>query len=196
MSRLIKHAVLLSSFSLCWLLQSTQSAVAWQDSQSAPQQPPAKSGPQIFKVVNEDGSITYTDTPPANANIVELDIKTQNVVSAIKVPKQQKTKVTKKKTDYSVSITSPAPEATIRNNAGDFTIKATQNSASKAPFYRLIFDGAPVQRNSSGVFKLEGVNRGAHEYKVELTNNKGKTLASSPVQTLYLHQASVFINNN
>jgi len=59
-----------------------------------------------------------------------------------------------------------------------------------------VFDGAPIQRNSSGIFKLEGINRGAHDYKVELTNNTGKTLASSPIQTLYLHQASVFINNN
>jgi len=173
-----------------------QNAFAWQDNQGAPQQPPAKSPTQIYKVVNKDGSITFTDTPPTNATIVELDVKTRNVVSAMKVPEPQKSKVTKKKPNYSVSITSPAPEATIRNNAGDFVIKATQNSASKAPFYRLVFDGAPIQRNSSGVFKLEGVNRGAHEYKVELTNNKGKTLASSPVQTLYLHQASVFINNN
>ncbi|MEC7134744.1 MAG: DUF4124 domain-containing protein, partial [Pseudomonadota bacterium] len=37
--------------------------------------------------------------------------------------------------------------------------------------------------------------RGAHTYKVELTNNTGKTLASSPLQTLYLHQASALINN-
>ena len=196
MTHLTKRALQLLSLSSCCLVLCMQNAFAWQDNQGAPQQPPAKSPTQIYKVVNKDGSITFTDTPPTNATIVELDVKTRNVVSAMKVPEPQKSKVTKKKPNYSVSITSPAPEATIRNNAGDFVIKASQNSASKAPFYRLVFDGAPIQRNSSGVFKLEGVNRGAHEYKVELTNNKGKTLASSPVQTLYLHQASVFINNN
>ena len=196
MTHLTKRALQLLSLSSCCLLLSTQSALAWQDAQNAPEQPPAKSAPQIYKVVNEDGSVTYTDTPPPNADIVELDVKTRNVVSAMKVPKPQKSKITKKKPDYSVSITSPAPEATIRNNAGDFVIKAAQNSASKAPLYRLVFDVAPIQRNSSGIFKLEGINRGAHDYKVELTNNTGKTLASSPIQTLYLHQASVFINNN
>lgn len=160
------------------------------------QQKTQNSPAQIFKVVNEDGSVTYTDTPPPNAETVELDIKTRNVVSAIKTPKTQKVQVKKKKPNYSVSITSPAPEATLRDNAGNIVIKAEQNSAEKAPLYRLIFDGAPVKSNSSGIFKLEGVHRGAHTYKVELTNNTGKTLASSPTQTLYLHQASVFINNN
>ena len=196
MADLTKRVLQLFSMSIYTFILSSQSAFALQDDQDKPDQPPVKGAPQIYKTVNEDGSVTYTDTPPPNANVVELDIKTRNVVSAIKVPKPQKSKVSKKKTNYSVSITSPAPEATIRNNAGDFVIKATQNSASKAPLYRLVFDGAPIQRNSSGIFKLEGVNRGAHNYKVELTNNTGKTLASSPTQTLYLHQASVFINNN
>ena len=149
----------------------------------------------IYKVVGKDGSVTYTDKPQQNAEPLAFDVKTQNVVTAAKVPPPPPAKPAAPKPNYRVVIKSPAPEATIRNNLGEFTISAAQPGAPKAPIYRLIFDDAPLASNSSGVFKLSGIHRGAHTYKVELTNNTGKTLASSPLQTLYLHQASALINN-
>lgn len=150
----------------------------------------------IYKVVAADGTITFTDKPSDNAEPMTFDVKTQNVVDSATTPTilpKQTTSETKR--DYRVSIQSPEPEATIRNNLGEITIRATQSGASKASIYRLIFDDAPFDSNSSGVFKLNGIHRGAHTFKVELVNNKGKTLASSPTQTLYLHQASALINN-
>ena len=149
----------------------------------------------IYKVVGKDGSVTYTDKPQQNAEPLAFDITTQNVVTAAKVTPPPPAKPAAPKPNYRVVIKSPAPEATIRNNLGEFTISAAQPGAPKAPIYRLIFDDAPLASNSSGVFKLSGIHRGAHTYKVELTNNTGKTLASSPLQTLYLHQASALINN-
>ena len=149
----------------------------------------------IYKVVGKDGSVTYTDKPQQNAEALAFDVKTQNVVTAAKATPPPPPKPMAPKPNYRVEIKSPAPEATIRNNLGELTISAAQTGAPKAPIYRLIFDDAPLASNTSGVFKLSGIHRGAHTYKVELTNNTGKTLASSPLQTLYLHQASALINN-
>ena len=149
----------------------------------------------IYKVVGKDGSVTYTDKPQQNAEALAFDVKTQNVVTAAKATPPPPPKPVAPKPNYRVEIKSPAPEATIRNNLGELTISAAQTGAPKAPIYRLIFDNAPLASNTSGVFKLSGIHRGAHTYKVELTNNTGKTLASSPLQTLYLHQASALINN-
>lgn len=148
----------------------------------------------IYKVVAADGSVTYTDRPSADAKPVAFDGKTQNVVTA-SPPPVIRPLVKVKQPSYTVSILSPAPEATVRNNLGEVTIQATQPRAPKAPVYRLIFNDAPYASNASGVFRLKGIHRGAHTFKVELTNNTGKTLASSPLQTLYLHQASALINN-
>jgi hypothetical protein len=149
----------------------------------------------IYKVVAADGSVTYTDRPSVDAKPVAFDGKTQNVVTAAAPPPMPNPQVKAKQPNYTVSIQSPAPEATIRNNVGEITIQATQPSAPKAPIYRLVFNDAPYASNTSGVFRLSGIDRGAHTFKVELTNNTGKTLASSPLQTLYLHQASALINN-
>lgn len=155
------------------------------------------SSQQIYKVVDNEGNITFTDKPSAKAKPVELRGRTQNVASGSKptfVPSPSKVNK-RNKNDFKVAIQAPEPEATIRNNAGDFTITAVQQGKSTASTYRLIFDGAAFASNNSGVFKLQGIDRGAHTYKVELTDNRGKTLASSPQQTLYLHKASVLIGN-
>ena len=178
--------------------QSTQQEVPMkettQDSNSAASST-ASSPKTIYKLTKKDGSVTYTDKPQVNAEPIAFSVKTQNVVTSAKVspPPPPKPKVSKPV--YRVVISSPAPEATIRNNRGEFTITASQTGAPRASTYRLIFDNTPFASNTSGVFKLSGIHRGAHTYKVELTNNTGKTLASSSEQTLYLHQASALINN-
>jgi hypothetical protein len=150
----------------------------------------------IYKVEREDGSIVYTDMPSQNAQPLQFDEKTQNQVTAIPTPKPTTPTRDKIKPNYRVTIASPAPEATIRNNTGNITIRATQPNSPRASRYRLVFDGQAIETNNSGIFQLKGVDRGAHQFKVELTDNKGKTLASSDEQTLFLHQASVFINRN
>ena len=177
--------------------ESTQQEAQESDTEQSGNAAPATatSPMTIYKVVGKDGSVTYTDKPQQNAEALAFDVKTQNVVTAAKATPPPPPKPVAPKPNYRVEIKSPAPEATIRNNLGELTISAAQTGAPKAPIYRLIFDDAPLASNTSGVFKLSGIHRGAHTYKVELTNNTGKTLASSPLQTLYIHQASALINN-
>ncbi|TKB03142.1 DUF4124 domain-containing protein [Alteromonas portus] len=217
MQKMTRNFCLISLLSVsCYGLLSPQAAALNQDSErqitlqetqkdsqnnvapqsaSTPTAATSSSKMTIYKVIGKDGVVTYTDKPQRNAEPLAFDGKTQNVVTAPKVSPLPSPKPVAPKPNYRVVIKSPAPEATIRNNLGEITISAAQPGAQKAPIYRLIFDDAPLVSNSSGVFKLSGIHRGAHTYKVELTNNTGKTLASSPVQTLYLHQASALINN-
>ncbi|MBU2979513.1 DUF4124 domain-containing protein [Alteromonas sp. C1M14] len=149
----------------------------------------------VYKIVKPDGTILYTDTPQSGAEPMELDDYTKNVADPQPVPKPQIPQQEKPTIRYQVSIVSPKPEATLRDNLGNVTITASSSPTFKGQ-YRLTFDNQANWRNSSGTFKLTGVNRGAHTYHVDLIDNKGKSLASSPQQTLYLHQASVLINSN
>lgn len=153
---------------------------------------------QVYKVLQDDGTVLYTDDPVEGSEPIEFNDATQNVSTALArpMPPQPQGQTEKKQPDYQVSISSPAPEATIRDNSGNVTIRAQKTPPNAPARYQLIFDGEARQTNTSGVFALTGVNRGAHEYQVNLLDNKGKTLASTQSQTLYLHQASVLINNN
>ncbi|MBT0585202.1 DUF4124 domain-containing protein [Alteromonas oceanisediminis] len=148
----------------------------------------------VYKVVAEDGSVTYTDAPVSGSTPVDLGrINTAEPLSTgpVVVPAP----VNDKQIQYDVVIVSPKPEATLRNNLGEFTVVA--NATPKpAGAYQLMLDGKAVAANSQGVFKLTGINRGAHQLQVNIVNNTGKILASSPSQTVYLHQASALINSN
>ncbi len=149
----------------------------------------------IYKIVKADGTVLYTDVPQEGAQAVELAGNTDNVANSLPVPDVKAPPQEKPKPDYQVSITSPEPEASIRDNQGNFSISASVTPAYKGR-YRLTFDGQALRMNNSGQFRLTGINRGAHTYHIDIIDNTGKTLASSPQQTLYLHQASVLINNN
>ncbi len=155
----------------------------------------------VYKVVKEDGTILYTDSPIKGSESVTLPPSTENVSESIANPAilsrpSSGDNSSEDDIEYSISITTPEPEATIRNNLGNFTITSTATPADAEGSYQLWFDGSVVDSNSTGMFHLSGINRGAHNYYVEWIDNKGKTLASTEKQTLYLHQASALINNN
>ena len=148
---------------------------------------------QVYKVVQADGTVLYTDTPVEGAESLTLMEDDVNVAaplaspSATPPPPPVEAKVTPR-----ISVSSPEPEATIRNNDGQLTIVATSNL--ETPMYKLLLDGSIVATNNSGIFDLKNLNRGAHSFSVLLTDNKGRTLASTSPQTFYVHRASVFIN--
>jgi hypothetical protein len=194
LSLLLSLGVLCCNVSLAQTTQTTQNENSGTKATESKAQN-AAGNKAIYKIVNSDGTVTYTDKPASQAQPMAFDDKTLNVVNAAKAPVLPPPVPTKAKPQYRVSIVSPQPEATVRNNLGEVTISAKQLGTPKAPLFRLVFDGAPYKSNSSGLFKLKGIHRGAHTFKIELTNNTGKTLASSPTQTLYLHQASALINN-
>ncbi|MCU7555425.1 DUF4124 domain-containing protein [Alteromonas sp. ASW11-19] len=158
--------------------------------------PAALTAQEVYKVEQEDGTILYTDAPVAGGEAVSLPASTANVSGAMGQPKPFSTGTSKKRTNYTVTIATPAPEATIRNNKGNLTITTAAQPGSAGGRFQLKFNGQIVQSNTTGMFRLTGVNRGAHTYSVLWLDNTGKTLASTEEQTLYLHQASALINNN
>ncbi|MCW8107485.1 DUF4124 domain-containing protein [Alteromonas ponticola] len=152
----------------------------------------------VYRVVQEDGTLLYTSEPQPGAVEVMLDGTTKNAVPPLSSQTATRVKplpATKAQPDVQISILSPAPEATIRDNQGNIVIKA-QATANARGQYQLWLDGEAVKTNQTGIFALQNVDRGAHDYQVRFIDNKGKTLASSPQQTLYLHQASALINTN
>ncbi|RDV28959.1 DUF4124 domain-containing protein [Alteromonas aestuariivivens] len=158
----------------------------------------ASAGP-LYKIVKDDGSVVYTDQPGPNAEEVILSSSTANTAQGMATPPPPPIESRRfnqlPPQQYQVRIVSPQPEATIRNTQGMLTIEA-QSELGNDAIYELWFDGSAVSSNSSGVFQLQGINRGAHQFLVKLLDNTGKTLASSSEQTLYYHKPSVLINRN
>lgn len=151
---------------------------------------------EVYKVEQADGTVLYTDAPIAGSEAVSLPPSTANVSDTLARPQPFSTGTSKPATRYTITIATPAPEATIRNNKGNLTITTAATPDTAGGRFQLKFDDHIVQSNTTGMFRLTGVNRGAHTYSVIWLDNTGKTLASTKEQTLYLHQASALINNN
>lgn len=151
---------------------------------------------EIYKVVHKDGSVTYTDKPAVNAEPVELGPDNRmSLPPPAPVQPINRPPVSDKQPKPVIEVVNPKPEATVRNNAGNMTIAANVKHADKQGKFKLFINDQLVKEQSSAVFQLQGINRGAHTFYITHTDNTGKTLASTSPQTFYLHQASRLINN-
>lgn len=150
----------------------------------------------LYKVVGKDGSVTYTDTPQAGAQPVELG--KVNVVDspAPKKPLAKASKLTGKRyPDYELTMTSPSDGESIRSNQGQLSVSATLSPQGNGTF-QLFLDDVLYDTNASPVFRLENVDRGEHSLQIKFLHHSGKILASTQKHVVYLHRTSVLINAN
>lgn len=147
---------------------------------------------KIYKIVNEDGSITFSDTPVSGAEVLVISVPTSNISSnmspkTIQIPPNQTEQV-----NYKLNVITPENDATIRNNLGTFTI-ATSIEPVATGLFQLNINGQIIE-SPSGTFQLQKMNRGAYQYTVKFIDTSGKIIASTQTRNLYLHQASVLNN--
>ncbi|ARD20599.1 DUF4124 domain-containing protein [Shewanella japonica] len=147
----------------------------------------------VYRWVDENGKVHYSDEPRENAETVELNQNTQNSIS-VRVPAEvdSNTKPAEAVT-YRVRIVNPTQEETIRSNQGNFTVVASAapelpNGYLLALYIDDILYGQP---QSSAIFNVTEVNRGEHNLVVKILTQNGKVLASSSVRKIFLHQASI-----
>lgn len=147
----------------------------------------------VYKWVDKDGKVHYSDEPQPNAQIVELKEKTLNQI-ALPLPKTDSNNANQaiESIQYQVNITSPAEEETVRDNNGDFDVVATITPELKSQYLMVLkLDGNPVgQPQIGGTFKLKNIDRGEHTLVVDALTQNGKVFASSSPRKIFLHQAA------
>jgi hypothetical protein len=89
----------------------------------------------VYKTVSPTGEVIYSDTQSGSAQAMELN---PNLVIEPLSPVQLKpvntTQSKKTKIDYQLTILSPKPEQTIRNNMGRVIIRADLTSVARGSF--------------------------------------------------------------
>lgn len=148
---------------------------------------------KIYVWRNETGVLVYSDTPRPGAE----EVKTQkgNVISSSTKLETQildiKTKVIKE--EYQVEINHPRDNSTIRDNTGSVYISGSIKPIFKRGLkIQLLVDEKPhLTPQTHTMFSLRNIDRGEHQLKMELLNEKGKVIASSKAITFYMHRSSV-----
>jgi hypothetical protein len=154
---------------------------------------------QVYKHVDEDGNITFTDQPPPNSTPVEISPLNTAVPPSRTAYPAAPSKVSEKAagSDYKVSISSPADETIIPRGPGNFSVSASVRPALATDHkLQLLVDGsAHGAAQKAPSWSLTNIFRGERVLEVAVVNNKDKQLAKSASIKVYVFRPSTNDNN-
>ena len=153
---------------------------------------------QMYKWVDEDGNVSYSDQPPyKGANT--LTPPDLNTTPKVDTPKEKPISLLDSpptETTYNFfRITSPENDATIRDNQGNFSISLGIKPAlntRQGHYISVFIDDKLVQdKLTSMSINFSNIDRGTHQIRAEVKNKAGKKLSSSNTTTIHLHRKSI-----
>ena len=151
----------------------------------------------IYKVVDEEGNVTFTDTPPNDADaIVEPHsiLGTNTTPAVAPAPEDvNKTDRPDAEASYVTRIVSPANESTIPMGPGDFVVEAgVSPGLENEEKLILLLDGVAVGASQSFPrWQLTNVFRGAHRLQVVRVSKTGAAQSQSTEHTVYVMRPTV-----
>jgi hypothetical protein len=146
---------------------------------------------QIYVWRNEQGVLVFSDS--AKPGAVELDVKEANTIKSSIDTSILDIKPKAIDENYQVEIVQPEDKATIRDNTGSAYISGRIKPVFKRGLtIQLYLDDEPYKKPQTGsMFVLRNIDRGEHQIKMALLNDKGKVIATSSPVTFYMHRMSV-----
>ncbi|MCW9058762.1 MAG: DUF4124 domain-containing protein [Gammaproteobacteria bacterium] len=153
---------------------------------------------EVYRIVNPDGSVTFTDQPQQGAEKVKLPPVSTYPAPRVSAPVQASSDQDEESTDAgynSFVVTEPAPETTIRDNQGNVSMQVRVEPALRVEQgHRIQFmvdgvDQGEPSTNTGATF--QNVNRGSHSLSARLIDAEGNTLMTTPPVTVFVRQASV-----
>ncbi|MEM0954192.1 MAG: DUF4124 domain-containing protein [Pseudomonadota bacterium] len=161
--------------------------------------PAAASHAQVYRVVDENGNVTFTDKPPPDAE--KIDVRAPNtsappVTSAF--PKSNSSTAdpegdAEAEGGYRVTITAPSDETVIPRGAGNFTVSASVvPSPQSGEQFQLLVDGAAHLDPQPGTsWSLTNVSRGEHSIAVAVVDGSGARISTSDSIKVYVYRPSL-----
>lgn len=146
---------------------------------------------KIYVWRNEEGVLVFSDSPKTGAE--EVEVKDPNTVkSSIDTSVLDiKPKVIDNR--YQVEIIQPENNSTVRDNTGSAYVSARIKPIFKRGLkIQLYLDDEPYEKpQTHSMFVLRNIDRGEHQIKMSLIDDKGKVIATSSPVTFYMHRITV-----
>ncbi|HEC19508.1 MAG TPA: DUF4124 domain-containing protein [Gammaproteobacteria bacterium] len=147
---------------------------------------------EVYKRVNPDGSVEFSDVP-GKQDDKPVPLRPMSTFTPPPVPPPTSTPQTPStQAKYTeLRITSPANEASIRENSGTLKVSvAVKPGLQSGHRLVLLLDGAAKAESTTGDFTLKNVDRGEHTLSAQVVDAQGKVLISAPSVSIYLHRFS------
>ena len=146
---------------------------------------------QIYQVINEDGSVSFTDQAPLEGNGQEVSLGETIIQPAVVIPSptvalspQPQQEIENK----NIRIHAPADESVIHGADNSVVISVSVTPAiAEGESLQLLHNGTPYSSpQTSGQWNLTRINPGTQKYAVRLLNSSGTTISQSATITLYV----------
>lgn len=151
----------------------------------------------IYKTVDENGNVIYTDTPKdKSAEAIELQpVNTQPAVKPRTPPKPTANDSgdKEKATSYRVRITSPANDSTIPTGQESVAVQVSLSPKLAAKHrLQLLVNGAPLGKGGRSTrFQLSALQRGTLNLQARVVDADNKVLASSDSINMHIKRHSI-----
>ena len=162
---------------------------------------PAVSSAAIYRWVDSDGSLHFSDQKPNRPDVEEVTVPQPNLMSGDKpAGKGQATQpsstpsATKVPPRYtSLKITTPSDDEAVRANDGSVPVSCILEPALGAVAgheIQVLVDGRSIGGLKSCGTTLTQLSRGTHSVQVQVVDSLGKVLISSPVHRFHVLRTS------
>ncbi len=145
---------------------------------------------KVFVTVDKNNNLVFSDNPTPGST--ELNVKqNNNIMLPITTSQGQVSKP--KLPVYEVAIAKPLDQETLRDNNGTVYVSGQiKPMFSQGLRVKLYLDEKQVAGPTGNAnFILHNIERGEHQLRLELLNQSGKIIATSPITTFFLHKASI-----
>jgi hypothetical protein len=164
---------------------------------------------QVYKLVDKDGNVTYTDQPPPDGSkpmklpelsVIESDYQPETTPAADAAadgdatPTAEPTPRELRKMYRDFRITRPAQEETFWGTANTVVVSWGSATALLPDMsVRLFVDGTPHGDSQDGMMAMT-LDRGEHKVYAEMRDGRGRRVVVTETITFFVQQASVGFN--
>jgi len=144
---------------------------------------------EIYKTVDKNGRVTYSDTPPPNTNATPVELKPLNTTppptALPDLTPSNPAPTTQAEQPYVVQLIAPANGTTLMPNERSVTLSASlSQNLQNGDLFAYKIDGAIMAKTSEYTYVLNEPPRGEHTLSVDIVDTEDNSLAQSEPVTL------------
>lgn len=151
------------------------------------------SAAEVYKTVDKNGRVTYTDVPPENTSAKPIELKSINTMPApAEVPVEAAPPAPQAPVEYNVEILAPENGKTLMAHERSVKVSVRVNQVLQNG-HKLAYkiDGDTIFTGIETDYTIVEPPRGERSLSVEVVSADGKTLAQSKPVTLLVMRPTV-----
>ncbi len=151
---------------------------------------------KVFRVVQPDGTVLFTDVPPPDRPATQIEVAPLNTAAPLAPPAGSATRsAAGEQEGYDeFRISRPGDGEAIRDNAGNVTVDLSVKPNLRAGHkIDLFLDGQSIGGGKATAITLTDMDRGAHSLQAVVKDAAGRVVARSKSITFTLQRRSVIL---